>query len=134
MYEADMQPPMMKKYLRNHGYSFSRNACEFAVGLMRRKGVSGKEEKIEPYTKEQAEDLFKRHNISIENNIGYNHVFVLNMAMADFYKSSIQDEKSLAQFVKDYIDDPDSNPENVFRRWLATMDGNGEPIEWEDIL
>jgi hypothetical protein len=127
-------PREMRAYLRNYGYSFSRKACEYAISLMKKKGVSGKPEKIEPYTKEKAEELLKKHNITLEHNIGYNFVYVLNMAIADYYKSSIPDEQHLALFVKDYIDDIDGNPENVFRKWLVSMDGDGEPIEWSEIL
>lgn len=127
-------PRDMKSYLRNYGYSFSKKACDFAVSKMKKKGVSGKAEKIEPYTKEKAEELLKKYNITLENNIGYNFVYILNMACADYYKSSIPDEQHLALFVKDYIDDVDGNPENVFRKWLVSMDGDGEPIEWSEMI
>ena len=56
------------------------------------------------------------------------------MAIADYYKSSIPDEQHLALFVKDYIDDIDGNPENIFRKWLVSMDGDGEPIEWSEMI
>ena len=70
----------------------------------------------------------------LQDPILYDHVFVANMAKADFYKSSIPDEQHLALYVKDYLEDPDGTDELPFRRWLATMVGIGEPIEWEDIL
>ena len=47
---------------------------------------------------------------------------------------SIEDEEHLAKHVKAIIDDIDENPENLFRMWIAKMDGNGIPIPWEDIL
>ena len=135
MYEVEMMPPEMKAYLRNYGYSFSKKACEFAVSHMRRENKStGKMEKIEPYSKSKAEELLEKNGVKLENNMGYNFVYVLNMSMADYWKQSIEDEAHLAKHVKAIIDDVDENPENLFRMWIAKMDGNGIPIPWEDIL
>ena len=135
MYEVEMMPPEMKAYLRNYGYSFSKKACEFAVSHMRRENKStGKMEKIEPYSKTKAEELLEKNGVKLENNMGYNFVYVLNMSMADYWKQSIEDEAHLTKHVKAIIDDVDENPENLFRMWIAKMDGNGIPIPWEDIL
>lgn len=125
----------MRAYLTSYGFHFNKKACELAVKSMKRKNpATGRTERIEPMSKEQAEELLVRYNIKLENSKLYDFVFVLNMAVADYYHSSITDEQHLAQFVKDYIDDPDASDETAFRRWLATMVGNGEPIEWSDIL
>ena len=35
---------------------------------------------------------------------------------------------------KDTIDDVDASNETTFRRWLATMIGNGMPIDWDELL
>lgn len=128
-------PREMRAYLRNYGYSFSKRACEYAVSRMRKlNAATGKNEKIEPYTKEKIEDILGRRGIKLKNNIGYNFVYVFNMVLADMWKSSIDDEEHLCKAVKDIIDDVDDNPENVFRRWIISMDGNGEPIDWEELL
>lgn len=128
-------PDDMRAYLRNYDYSFSRKACEFAVSLMRKDNpVTKKPERIEPWSREQVDDLLKRHNITIENNIGYNYVYVANMLRADKYKSSIPDEAHLALGIKDVIDDVDCSPYCVFLEWMAKMDGNGEPIEWSELI
>ena len=135
MYEVEMMPPEMKAYLRNYGYSFSKKACEFAVSHMRKENrSSGKMEKIEPYSKEKAQELLEKYGVKLENNIGYNFVYVLNMSLADYWKESIEDEEHLAKHVKAIIDDVDDNPDNLFRMWIAKMDGNSIPIPWEDIL
>lgn len=135
MYEVEMMPPQMKAYLRNYGFSFNKRACEYAVSLMRKENKdTGKMEKIEPYTREKAEELMSKAGIKLENNIGYNFVYVLNMSLADYWKESIDDEQHLAKHVKAIIDDVDDNPENLFRMWIAKMDGNGIPIPWEDIM
>lgn len=131
----DILPKEMRAYLRNYGYSFSKRACEYAISLMRKRNTAtGKTEPIVAMSKEQAEELLTKHGIKLENNIGYNFVYVLNMAIADYFKSSLKEEKDLAQYVKDTIDDIDGNPDNIFRKWLVSMDGDGIPIDWEDMI
>lgn len=135
MYDVEMMPPRMKAYLRNYGYSFSKKACELAVSLMERESkATGNLEKIEPYSKERVEEMLTKNGVTLKNNIGYNFVYVANMILADFWKESIEDEQHLAKHIKCIIDDVDDNPENLFRMWIAKMDGNGVPIPWEDIL
>ena len=135
IYEVEMMPAAMKAYLRNNGYSFSKRACDFAVSLMeRRNKATDKAEKIEPYSKEKVEELLSKNGITLKNNIGYNFVYVANMSLADFMKESIEDDPHLAKHIRCIIDDIDDNPENIFRMWIAKMDGNGIPIPWEDIL
>lgn len=65
---------------------------------------------------------------------GYDHVYVANMARADFYKSSIKDEEQLAQFIKDMVDDTDQKDGFIFNRFYADCCHNGVPIPWEDVL
>lgn len=132
--DYDPIPDDMRAYLRNHDYSFSKKACELAVSMMSKtNSATGKDEPLDPWGKEQVDDLLKRFNIRLENNIGYNYVYVANMLRADKYKSSIPDEAHLALGIKDVIDDVDCSPYCVFLEWMAKMDGNGEPIEWDDI-
>lgn len=134
-YEMDLMPMEMKAYLRNYGFSFSKKACEWAISLLRKENPSTKkEEKIEPWNKEQVDELLKKHNITLENNVGYNYVYVANMLRADKYKSSIPDEQHLAMGVKDVIDDVDASPRLVFKQWITKMDDDGEPIEWSEIM
>lgn len=134
-YEIEFMPKEMKAYLRNYGFSFSQRACDYAVSLMRKENPSTKrEEKITPWSKEQVEDMLKRHNITLENNIGYNATYVANMLQADMYKSSIPDEPHLALGIKNIIDDPDASPRLVFKKWITHMDDSGLPIDWASIL
>lgn len=133
-YDYDLIPPAMKAYLRNYGFSFSKKACEYAVSLMRRRNPdTGIAEKLEPWNKAKVEECFKKNGIEVRGNITYNHVFVFNMAMADYGKS-LPTDISRCLYVKETIEDIDSNPDNVFRKWLVSMDGNGEAIYWEDLL
>lgn len=128
-------PQEMRAYLRSYGYSFSKRACEYAIkGMMRMNSATGKMEKIDPFTKEQAEELLAKHGINLENNVGYNFVYALNMIYSDRWKSSIDDELHLCKAVKDEIDDCDSVPESIFRCWITKQEDKGIPIPWEDIL
>lgn len=131
----DDMPRDMKRYIREYGWNFTKRAYEYAAKQMRKlNSATGKLEKIEPYTKDQVDEMLTKHGIKIENNVMYNYVFVATMAKADYYKSSLPDEKSLCLFVKDYIDDVDASPETAFRRWIATCIGNGEPVDWSDLV
>lgn len=126
----DILPSGMREYISNYGFHFSKKACDFAVSLMR----DSKGERISTTTKEAVDDFLRRFRIDLERKHGYDYVFVYHMAVADYFKSSISDEQHLAMFVKDYIDDEDASEETPFRRWLATMVGNGIGIDWEDII
>ena len=125
----DTLPSGMKEYISNYGFNFSKHAYEYAVSLM--KGRNGK---VKPMEKKEVEDFLARFGVTLEHNKAYNAAYVLSMAKADFYQSSIPDEQHLALYVKDYIDDEDGTPELPFRRWLASMVALGEPILWEEII
>lgn len=131
----DEIPRSMKAYLRNYGYSFSKKACELAVKNMKRKNsATDKLEVIEPYTKEQVEEMLTKYGIKLEHNKGYDFVYIANMCKSDFFKSSISDEQHIALYIKNVIDDPDMLGGNAFRHWLVDCDKKGIPIDWEEIL
>ena len=57
----DDMPRDMRKYLSNNGWHFNKKACDFAVSLMKKENQSTKKkEKIEPYTKEQVDEMLKK--------------------------------------------------------------------------
>ena len=95
---------------------------------MKKKNQLNKLDRISPYTKENLETMLNSNSIVIENNIGYDALFVLNMAKADFYGSSLKDESSLAKYVKDYLDDPDGYDGIAMTRFYADCIGKGEII------
>jgi hypothetical protein len=131
----DEMPREMRTYLQHNGWHFNKKACMYAVDMMKKKSpASGKLEKIEPYTKEQVEDMLKKYNVTIDDTSNYDFVFVANMGKADYLKSSIPDEQHLALYVKDVLDDPDAGDGVTMRRWYATMVANGTGVDWEDIL
>lgn len=127
-HETDMQ-----RYLETYGRHFSRKMYEFAVGKMY-KLRNGIQEQMHAYTKEAFDEKMKRNNISLENDVLYDGMYVMSMAESDFVGSSITDEKHLCLFVKDYIDDPDQADGFVFNRFLASIRLLGEPIDWYGML
>ena len=89
---------------------------------------SGKRSYITPLSKDAVDDMLRRYGITLNNKHGYDYVFAANMAMADYMGSSIEDERHLALFVKDYVDDPDGYPELPFTRFYGDCIGTGTPI------
>lgn len=126
----DDMPRGMKKYISNYGFHFSKKMCEYAVKRMRDR--DGKT--INTFDMERTEDFLQKHGITLKNDTLYDKVYVLNMAIADYFMSSIPDEQRLANFVRDTLDDYDGCDDSVFRRYIATEIGKGDPIEWDDML
>lgn len=128
--EYDIKPIEFTNYLKYHGPHFSKRLCKFAVSLMTKE----KEEHIDPYSKNEVEELLEKHNVKISYLPAYDHVFVANMCKADFLNDSVPDEKHLARFVKNYLDDPDGYDGMPFNRWLSDMAKQGIHINWEDMV
>lgn len=122
----DDRPLSMKRYLKYFGQHFNKKLCQFAVSKMKH----GKT----PITKEQVDEMLKKYNIHLDNNELYDYVYVYNMGNNDFMDSSIADEKHLAMYVKDVIDDEDGYDGIVFNRWYADTVILGIPIEWDEML
>lgn len=128
-------PREMRNYLKYNGWHFNKKACDFAVGLMRKKNTAtGKSEKVEPLTKEQVDAMLTKYGVTLENNVDYDYVYVANMGKADLFKSSITDEQHLAMYIKDVIDDYDAGDGEVMREWDAKMTARGIPVEWDEIV
>lgn len=131
----DIQPKPMMKYKANNGWHFNPEAVKYAVSLMKKKNpASGKTEPIEPLTKEQVDNLLTKHGIKLENAVGCDHVYVANMCKADFLGSSIIDEKHMAMYIKDVMEDPDAPDGTVMRQWYAKMVADGQPVPWAYFL
>ena len=90
--------------------------------------------KLEPLTKEYVDKVLQQNNIKLEHNVGCDYVFVANMCKADYYGSSIVDEKHFALYIKDTIEDEDAADGTTMRRWYATMVANGIMIDWEEFI
>ena len=122
----DDRPLSMKRYLKYYGQHFNRKLCNFAVSKM----DHGKS----PIGKEKIDEILQKNSVKLENNELYDYVYVYNMGNNDFMGSSIIDEKHLALYVKDVIDDKDGYDGIVFNRWYADTVTQGIPIEWDDML
>lgn len=122
----DDRPSSMKRYLKYYGQHFNKKLCQFAVSKMNH----GKQ----PIPKDKVDEILNKYGITLENNELYDHVYVYNMGNNDFLGSSIQDEKHLALYVKDVIDDEDGYDGIVFNRWYADTVTCGIPIEWDEML
>lgn len=126
----DILPKGMEKYLSNYGHHFSKSMCAWAVSGMRDR--NGK--KVQMRDKEQVENALRTYNINIENNKGYDAVFVFHMAISDFLGSSILDEAGVARYVKDLLDDVDGYDGIAFDRFIMDCNSKGVPVIWEDMI
>lgn len=131
-----MQPSGYAEYMAEYGEHFSKKMCEWAVSMMYvAPEVAGqKPKKLEPWNKEQVEEMLTRYGVALENDKGYDKVYVANMCKADFYGKSVIDENHVAQYVKDLLDDPDGYEGLVFNRFVMDCAGKGVPINWVDML
>lgn len=125
----DDMPKSMRRYLQHNGWHFNKSLCDFAISLMKKHG-----KRLEPISKENVDKLLEQNKIQLDNNVGYDYVFVANMCKADYYGSSITDDKHVALYIKDTIDDEDAADGTTMRRWYATMVANGILVDWDDSL
>ena len=122
-------PEGMKMYINNYGCHFNKKLCEEAVSRMYRD-----DEELKPYTKEHVDRLLETYGIKPRRAKLYDTVYVTNMCAADFLGRSVPDEKHLAMFIKDMIDDPDAEEGFIFNRFVADTYFMNCPIEWEDMI
>lgn len=119
-----------EEYVDQYGHNFNRKLYEFAVSLMRDRNGGG----IKALPKEQVTEWLKTQGVTLKNDIGYNAAYIYAMAKADYYGSSIKDNIHLALFVKDYMEDPDGNPERAFDGFVMSCRAKDEPIFWDEMI
>ena len=90
--------------------------------------------RLQPYDKDKVDSILKANGIVLDNDVAYDATYVMNMARADYYGSSINDELHLARYVKDYLDDPDGSPTRAFDEFYAGTIAMGVPILWERMM
>lgn len=130
----DKFPSGMEDYLSVNSWHFSKKMCEWATSNMYKIDANGNKAYITPLDKDAVDALLMKYGIRLNNKFGYDYVFVANMCKADYMGSSIEDEKHLVLFIKDYVDDKDGYPELPFTRFYADCIGTGTPISWEDLI
>ena len=123
-------PDGMKLYINNYGCHFNKKLCEEAVSRMYR----DEDEEFQPYSKEQVDRMLESYDIKPKRKKLYDHVYVANMCKADYLGRSVPDEKHLAMFVKDMLDDPDAEEGFVFNRFIADCYYMNQPVEWEEMV
>lgn len=135
LYYRSNKPDGMEEYLSKYGWHFNKKAFEYAVSQMKKADTNtGKPKKIESISKESVEEMLKRMNIVVENNVLYDAAYVANMCKADYLHKSITDEAHLAMYVRDTIDDEDAVDGEIMVCWHAKMMRRGIPVEWEELL
>lgn len=132
--DFDTYPEAMLIYMRHNGPHFNKKLCDFAVSKMEKKDSNGHIVPLTPYTKENVDTILKAHNITLKNNQLYDYIYIANMCKADFLGSSIPDERCLALYVRDVIDDVDAPDGLVFNRFYADCSYKGIAIDWEEML
>lgn len=128
--DYDVLSDGMREYLSVNGWHFSKKLCEWAVSKMRDR--NGK--KVQMKTKQEVKEMLNSYAIEIENDKGYDAVFLYHMATSDFLGSSIMDEVGCLKYAKDVIGDKDGYDGIAFSRFIADCNGKGEPIDWEEMI
>lgn len=124
--EDFIQTPAKSMYLAENGWHFNKAACEYAIQFLK-----GKDNKpIKPFSKEMVDEVLKKQNVTLEKNKGWDYVYAYNMAISDMAGSSKADEKSLAEYVKILIDDPDAADGEVMACWYVKMLRRRNPVDW----
>lgn len=123
-------PSAMEEYLAEYGFHFNKKLFEFATEAMRDRNGN----KIKAWDKEKVETFLRNYGVNLKNDMGHDATYVLAMAQADYWGSSITDEQHLALFVRDYIDDVDAAPTKTFDRFYIDCVAKGVPIFWDEML
>lgn len=126
----DVRPAGLDAFLSNYGWHFSKAMCDWAVSRMRDRNGA----RIQPYDKDKVDSILKANGIVLDNDVAYDATYVMNMARADYFGSSINDEMHLAKFVKDYLDDRDGYEGIAFSRFYADCVASGTPVLWERMM
>lgn len=129
----DEIPEGMKRYINNYGCHFNKKLCDEAVSRMYTVS-NGKKEYLEPYTKEQVDQLLSSRDIILKRNKLYDACYIANMCANDYLGKSVPDEIHLAMFIKDAVDDPDAEEGFIFNRWYADQIFMNNPIDWDSMF
>ena len=103
---------------------------EWAVSRM--KDRSGN--RIPVMSKEQVSEFLSARGVKLKNDKGHDAAYVLAMAKADYYGSTIIDEPRLALFVRDFLDDVDGSKTKAFDHFVVDCWAMDEPIFWDEMI
>lgn len=134
-YDFILMPRAKQNYIMLHGNHFSKDLYEYAASLMFKENKqTGKEEKVQPYTKEEVEAILKKHNIEIKDKGEYDFVYVAQSIKADYWGGSITDEAKLAMHIREVCEDADAPDGLIFKQWCLRQDLLGNPIDWSEFV
>lgn len=119
----------MEEYLEMYGFHFNKKLFEFAVSMMKPRAGG----QFKPWDKEKTEDVLKNYGVSVKGK-GHDLAYIINMARADYFGSSITDENHLALFVADYAGDPDGSDTKAFDHFVIDCVAKGVPVFWDEML
>ena len=134
-YDFVLMPRAKQNYIMLHGNHFSKALYEYAASLMFKENrLSGKEEKVPPYSKEDVDNILKKYGVEIKDKGEYDYVYVAQSIKADYWGGSITDEAKLALHIKEVVEDVDAPDGLIFKEWCLRQDMLGEPVDWSDFL
>ena len=116
----------------NKGY-FSKALAEWAISHMQKENEKGELVDIKSVKLEKVNEILKAHNVEIPEESTYDAWYLYNMCLAD-YQKSLPDEKKIAEYIDETINDPDCEPTAVLACFRAKMDVLDIPIHWERFL
>lgn len=117
-------------YLAENGWHFNMKACQDAVKMLKKKGPTGKPESLDPWSREQVDELLSKHGVKLDNKIGYDYVYAANLIKSDNYKGSVPDDAHVALAIKEMVDDIDAGEGEIFAVWYAKMIRRRMPVDW----
>lgn len=125
-----IQTPSKEVYLAENGWHFNKKANDYALYFLKDRN----NKTIKPLSKEEVDDLLKKHGVVLEKNKGWDYVYAANMAKSDMDGSPLSDDKSIAAYVKVLIDDADAADGEVMACWYVKMLFRHIPVDWEMFL
>ena len=112
---------------------FSKKLAEWAISRMEKETANGMLEPIKKHTLEEYDEFLKENKLKVAYESYYDGYYLWHMACAD-YSKSLEDDKHIALFIDETINDPDCEPTAVLACFKAKMDVCGVPIFWEQFV
>ncbi len=121
---------LFEEYIEQYGAHINKKLYEWSVSMMRDRNGN----KVPSMSKEEVADLLRAHGVTLLNDKGHDAAYVCQMARADYLGSSIADDRHLALFVKDFLDDPDGSKTKAFDHLVVDCRAKGEAIFWDEMI
>ena len=119
-----------EEYTDQYGCHFNKKLYEWAVSMMSNREGST----IPAKSIEQVKEFLRTNGVTLDDAKGYDAAYVHAMCMADYYGSSITDDRHVALFVCDFLSDPDGSETKAFDHFVVDCRSKGEPIFWDMMM